>query len=613
MTRFRFETSWGAIPTEGGGARFRIWAPSHSAMTLRAEGRGDLPMRQAEGGWFELETDAVPVGGGYRFVLPDGFAIPDPAARAQIGDVHGPSRLVDPKAHVWRTADWKGRPWGETVFYELHTGTFTGKGTFDGVNEKLDYLAELGVTAVELMPVAQFGGNRGWGYDGVLLYAPHPAYGGPERLKALVDAAHERGLMMFLDVVYNHFGPDGSYLHLVAPDFFHPERQTPWGGAIAYEKPPVRDFFIENALYWLEEFRFDGLRLDAIDQIDQDTEEPLLEELALTVRSRITDREIHLTTEDDRNITRLHVRDEAGRIRLYDGEWNDDFHHAAHVMATHESEGYYADYTREHAAKLAKALATGFVFQGEPSVFRDNEPRGEPSAILPPTAFVNFLQNHDQIGNRAFNERLTMLAPGRMLELLTAILLLSPQIPLLFMGEEWAETRSFGFFTDFHGELGDAVREGRRNEFRKWPQFASEENRARIPDPNAETTFTSSRMDWSLRFDTAHARRLDLVKRLLKLRRDEIAPRLAGIGGNAGAWKMLDGDAFLVRWLLGDGSRLSLYANFEQEVCPVPDVPDGRLIFDWRPGADPALREGKLPPLSVAFYLEQGAKALPNA
>ncbi len=612
MTGFRFETSWGALPLEGGGARFRIWAPSQATMALRAEERGtDLPMRRGEDGWFELETDAVPVGGGYRFVLPDGFAIPDPAARAQIGDVHGPSRLVDPAAHAWRSANWKGRPWGETVFYELHTGTFTEKGTFAGIADRLDHLAELGVTALEVMPVAQFGGNRGWGYDGVLLYAPHVAYGGPEGLKALVDAAHERGLMMFLDVVYNHFGPDGSYLHLFAPEFFHPERQTPWGGAIAYEKPAVRSFFIENALYWLEEYRFDGLRLDAIDQIDVHSEEPILDELGAAIRARITDREVHLTTEDERNVTRLHLRDEDGRPRLYSAEWNDDFHHVAHVIATGEGEGYYADYTRDHAAKLARALSSGFVYQGESSAYK-GEPRGEPSGFLPPTAFVNFLQNHDQIGNRAFAERLTMLAPARVLEVLTAILLLSPAIPLVYMGEEWGETRSFAFFTDFHGELGDAVREGRRNEFRQWPEFASEENRAHIPDPNAESTFLASKIDWDLRFDPAHGRRLALFKRLLKLRREEIAPRLAGIAGEAGTATMLGGDAFTVRWRMGDGAVLSLYANFEQEPCAVADPPGGRLLHQSRPDIDEALRARSLPPVSAAFYLEQGVKALPG-
>ena len=484
--RFAFERKWGAEPLEDGCARFRLWAPGQQSVSLFAETSGTSQAMQAAGdGWFEIVTDAVPIETGYCFELPDGMRVPDPAARAQIGDVHGASRLVDPRAYQWKTADWRGRPWHEAVIYELHTGTFTEDGTFAGTEAKLDYLAELGVTAVELMPVAQFSGERGWGYDGVLLYAPHTAYGGPEALKRLIDAAHERGLMMLLDVVYNHFGPDGNYLHLYAPQFFNPNRHTPWGAAIDYTKPAVRSFCVENALYWLEEYRFDGLRLDAIDQIHDASSPSILEELAETVRNRITDRHIHLTTEDNRNITRLHERDAAGQPKRYDAEWNDDVHHAAHVIATGEQDGYYIDYQTQPVKQLARALASGYIYQGEASPFLDGAPRGEPSADLPPTAFVDFLQNHDQIGNRAFGERLTSLAGPQAIDALTAVLLLSPHIPLIYMGEEWGETQPFFFFTDFHGDLGDAVREGRRNEFSKWQSFRDAANREKIPDPNA--------------------------------------------------------------------------------------------------------------------------------
>ena len=599
-TGFAYRTRWGANLLETGEARFRLWAPGVDALALAVEG-GEMPMRRQADGWFELTTDAVRPGDRYAFQLPDGQRVPDPAARAQAGDVHGPSLLVDPAAYVWRTPAWRGRPWEAAVIYELHTGTFSETGDFAGIAAQLDHLAETGVTAIEVMPVAQFGGARGWGYDGVLPYAPHRAYGGADGLKALVDAAHERGLMVLLDVVYNHFGPDGNYLHAYAEDFFNAARKTPWGPAIAYERQAVRDFFIDNALYWLEEYRLDGLRLDAINEIQDPSEEHLLHAIAKAVRARIPDRPVHLTTEDDRNITQLHRRDPAGRPLLYTAEWNDDFHHAAHVAATGEADGYYADYVEEPVAGLARALAEGFVYQGEDSPFWGGVPRGEPSATQPPTAFVNFIQNHDQIGNRACGERLACLAPARAVEALTAVLLLSPQIPLLFMGEEWGETRPFQFFTDFHGELADAVREGRRREFRRFPAFADPAARERIPDPNAESTFRASRLDWTA-LDRPEARaRRDLVRRLLAIRHAEIVPRLANIAGAAGRSEQPAPDVVAVRWRLGDGSYLHLTANLGESAAPVPAALRGRVLFETERGLAQA---SALPGWSVAVTLE---------
>ena len=599
--RFAFSKSWGGELLDAGGARFRLWAPSQQRLAVRLQGQeSDIPMHRAGDGWFEAEAPAASAGDAYWFVLGDGMAVSDPAARAQTGDVHSASLLVDPRAYAWKTESWAGRPWEETVFYELHTGTFSEDGTFDGVRRSLDHLAETGITALELLPVAQFAGTRGWGYDGVLLYAPHQAYGGPVGLKRLVDAAHERGLMVFLDVVYNHFGPDGNYLSLYAEDFFHPERHTPWGAAIAYEKKPVRDFFIDNALYWLEEFRMDGLRLDAVDQIAEHTEEPFLEELARAVRSRIRDRHVHLTTEDDRNITSLHERGPGGEIELFSGEWNDDVHHAAHTIATREGGGYYVDYKDDPVGQLARALATGFIYQGEASEFRDGAARGVPSAHLPPTAFVNFLQNHDQVGNRAFSERLAALADPEMVELLTAILLLSPQIPLLFMGEEWGETRPFGFFTDFHGELGDLVREGRRKEFGKWPEFALQANREKIADPNAEPTFAGSRLDWSKSRQAGHSARLEFVRTLLHLRQREIVPLLASMGPNAGRAESLGDWAFRVSWQAGDRS-LQLLANLSLESRQAaPRGAQDHLIYTTRAGSEEAIGGGTIPARTVA-------------
>jgi len=600
--RFAHPRQWGA-ELVGAGARFRLWAPAMERVRLRLSGREHATSRDAEG-WFTAEIEGAKPGDDYAFVLDDGFAVPDPAARAQAGDVHGASRLIDPLAYAWKTVGWRGRPWEETVFYELHTGTFSGEGTFDGVRARLDHLARTGVTAIELMPVAQFAGERGWGYDGVLLYAPHPVYGGPEGLKRLVDAAHERGLMMFLDVVYNHFGAEGNYLGRYAPDFFHPEISTPWGGAIAFDKRAVRDFFIDNALYWLEEYRFDGLRLDAVDHIDHESDEPILEEIAETVRSRITDRHVHLTTEDDRNITRLHERGPDGEIRLYSGEWNDDIHHAMHVAATREGEGYYRDFGVHHAELLAKGLAEGFVFQGQPSVHRSGRTRGQPSAHLPPTAFVNFMQNHDQIGNRAFGERLTDLADPEIVEALSAILLLSPPIPLLFMGEEWGETNTFSFFCDLDGWLADAVREGRRREFRAWSAFRDAEARTRIPDPNDPATFTSSRLDWRELDRPERQARLGYMRTLLDLRQREIVPRLKGIGGHAGAWRLVAPETIEVGWTMGDRSRLTLLSNLDREPRPVDRPPDGRLLFESVPDAFDRVGQGTIPGRTTLFTLE---------
>ncbi len=514
-----FRRSWGADPVSDGRWQFRLWAPGLDRMGLILDGTEHAMDKDAEG-WFRTELDAMP-GAQYLFAPSGCPHVPDPAARAQAGDVHGPSVLVDPEAYQWRT-EWRGRPWHETVLYELHVGTFSRAGTFDGVRDHLEHLAETGITAIELCPVASFSGTRGWGYDGVLHYAPDIAYGGPDGLKRLVDGAHEVGLMVFLDVVYNHFGPDGSYLHVYAPEFFHPERATPWGASIAFDLAPVRNFFIENALYWLDEYRIDGLRLDAVDQIDDQSEEPILQEIARAVRDHGFERPVHLTTEDDRNITWMHEREPDGSPKFYDGEWNDDWHHAAHVLATGESEGYYFDYARDPRGEIATGLRDGYIFQGGVSAFRDGARRGEPSAHLPPVAFVNFLQNHDQIGNRAFGERLTTLAEPEAVRVLTALLLLSPHIPLLFMGEEWGETRPFQFFCDFHGELADTVREGRRREFAAFGWDAE------VPDPQAQATFERSTIDPSVAGSGAHAQLLALYQRLLRLRRAEPALRPGG-------------------------------------------------------------------------------------
>src|ERR687891_2920880 len=354
------------------GVRFRLWAPGQRQVFLLLAGRDDaVPMAATDDGWFELTTADAKAGSRYSFRLEDGKAVPDPVSRFQPDDVHGPSEVIDPAAYRWEQADWRGRPWHETVLYELHLGTFSGEGTYDGLRRKLDHLAALGVTAIELMPLADFLGTRNWGYDGVLPFAPDASYGRPEQLKALIDEIHGRGLMVFLDVVYNHFGPEGNYLHQYAPDYFDPELQTPWGGAINFAARPVRDMTIHNALYWLEEYRFDGLRFDAVDRIIDRGEEHILKEIAATVRRTIpAERHVHLVLENDSNQAHLLERDGDGRPVYYDAQWNDDIHHVCHRLLTGEGAGYYRDYVHEPARLLARALTAGFVYQGEPSEHR---------------------------------------------------------------------------------------------------------------------------------------------------------------------------------------------------------------------------------------------------
>jgi maltooligosyltrehalose trehalohydrolase len=517
-----------------------------------------FPMTNVGEGWFEAEAFAE-ANQAYGFILPAGKVVPDPAARAQVGGVHGPSRLVDPATYDWR-CEWSGRPWNEAIIYELHVGAFSETHDFDGVIGHLDHLRDVGVSAIELCPVAQFSGMRGWGYDGVLLYAPHISYGGPDRLKRLIDAAHERGLMVILDVVYNHFGPDGNYLSLYAPQFFNSCENTPWGPAIDFTQSAVRRFFVDNALYWLAEYRFDGLRLDAVDQIRDSSAESILFEIAQSVRNFDFGRLVHLTTEDDRNITYLHERDASGRPSLYDSEWNDDFHHAAHVLATGESTGYYGDYIDEPHTAMMIALTEGFVQQGGPSFFRGGSPRGQPSKHLPPLAFINFLQNHDQVGNRAFGERLTTLAENQAIEVLTALLLLSPAIPLIFMGEEWGAETPFRFFCDFEGELAQKVREGRRSEFARWPEFSDLVLRETIPDPSDPDTFAQSVLDWRLRYTLSGRQRVTFVRTLLSIRCREIVPRLPDVTTMNGKGRLLGERGIAVSWRSSD-THLCVTAN----------------------------------------------------
>jgi malto-oligosyltrehalose trehalohydrolase len=595
---------FGAEFQSDGAVRFRLWAPTQARVSLVLEGQDStLPMTRLEDGWHEVVTNQATSGTRYRFELEDGLRVPDPASRHQPEDVHGPSEVIDPRAYQWSDSAWRGYPWREAVVYELHVGAFTPAGTFRALIEKLDHLADLGITAIELMPIADFPGGRNWGYDGVLLYAPDGSYGRPEDLKALIDAAHAKGLMVFLDVVYNHFGPDGNYLSAYAPQFFTDRHKTPWGNAINYDgarSKPVREFVIHNALYWLEEFHFDGLRLDAVHAIIDDSPKHVLEELAERVRATLGDHcRIHLILENEENQASRLERGPDGQVRWYTAQWNDDVHHGLHTAATGEDAGYYAEYQGD-ITKLARALAEGFAFQGEIMAYR-GEPRGEPSRHLLPLAFISFMQNHDQVGNRAFGDRITAAASIEAVRAIAAIYVLAPQIPMLFMGEEWAAAQPFPFFCDFGPELAEAVRKGRREEFARFPQFQDPKSRERIPDPTAKQTFEGAKLAWDDRAREPHTSWLDWYGRILAMRRVEIVPRLAGISGDAGEYETFGDTAFSVRWRLGDGSTLILSANLSDQNMQEFSPSAGRTL--WYEGVSES-ESGKLGAWSVTWSIE---------
>ncbi len=507
----------GAQP-DADGTRFRVWSPERTEVAVvRYDGETPgmaYPMQQDEQGyWFALLPE-FGAGSLYMYRLDGEIDRPDPASRHQPFGVHGPSMVVDP-TFAWSDGEWTGVPRTALVIYEVHIGTATPDGTFDAFIEHLPHVRELGATVIELLPVADFPGERNWGYDGVDLYAPARAYGGADGLKRLVDAAHAEGLGVLMDVVYNHLGPAGNYLRDFEQGYFTGRHHTPWGEALNYDgthSRPVREFFINNALYWAHEYHVDGLRLDATHAIIDDSPYHLLQELAERVRDSLpAERHFEIIAEDGRNEAALARATSAGGLGL-DGIWADDFHHVVRVTLTGEQEGYYRDY-QGGSEELATTLKNGWLYTGQTTI-RDEEKRGTPTDELPLSSFIYCLQNHDQIGNRALGERLNHEIGLDAYRAATALLLLAPFTPLLYMGQEWASSSPFMFFTDHDEELGRLVTEGRRKEFEHFSAFAGE----RVPDPQALDTFERSKLIWDEVTSEPHASILRLHRDLLAIR-----------------------------------------------------------------------------------------------
>lgn len=580
------------------GVRFSLWAPGAAKVELMIDAGEAQSMEPTTDGWFEHIAPDIRAGARYAYRINETLIVPDPASRFQPDGPLASSMVVDPTDYDWADEAWRGLPWEEAIIWEAHVGTASTGGSYIELAEKLPKLAALGVTAIELMPLSDCPGMRNWGYDGVLPFAPNHSYGSPTDLKRLIDRAHALKIMVFLDVVYNHFGPSGNFLPGYAAAFFNAKEATPWGAAINFDglwSRHVRDFFIHNALYWLSEHHFDGLRFDAVHAIVDHSDPCFLDELALRIKRALPDRRIHLVLENEKNEARRLTREKDGGARRFVAQWNDDIHHCWHRLLTGESEGYYEDFDRP-AHRLGRGLAEGFVYQGEPSRHAGGKVRGEPSAALPPTAFIAFLQSHDQIGNRALGERIAHLAPPERVALAHAVLLLAPQIPMIFMGEEWDASSPFLYFVDFAGDpaLSKAVRDGRRSEFARFAAFADPHRAEFIPDPTADATFMRSKIDWSERTKEPHFARLTTIRDLLRIRRDEIVPLIAS--PFIGATHKVSKDGLVsVVWRFGAGAlRLFLQLgatrvavalrNGERPIWASPTVEPGhdqRLLPSW--------------------------------
>ena len=606
--KHRYDLPFGATLRADGVTSFAIWAPGKADGALklyRPEGDLSLPMQRSEDGWFRVETDQAKAGSLYAYDFGDGIDYPDPASRRQPEGVHGPSEVVDPETYDWQDGEWHGRPWRDAIIYELHIGTFSPAGDYAGIEAKLDYLADLGVTVIELMPIAAFPGNRGWGYDGAYMFAPQVTYGEPDTLKHLIDAAHARGIMVFLDVVYNHFGPEGTYIGAYAPAFFTAKHKTPWGEGINFDdegSATVREFYWHNARYWLEEYRFDGLRCDAVHAIVDDSPVHIFEEVAIKVSelAKRQNRHIHIIDENEDNVARLLERDEDGRPKRFTAQWNDDFHHCMHVILTGETDAYYVDYAHPHQL-LGRCLSEGFGYQGEPSPFRNGKRRGHDSDGIPVASFINFLQNHDQVGNRPFGERMVSLAEEARMRAGAAVLMLSASRPMLFMGEEWGSTQSFPYFCDFGPDLSQQVQEGRIKDFAVGDKFTDPAAIASIPDPTASQTMESARLDWGHISTAPHDGWLAFWKNLIAVRTANIVPLLDRFSNPHGT-AIVDGTRIVVRWDIGNEGALIMRANLGDENVPIVGKPaESGLIYTTHPDHDAS---AELPAWCVTVELE---------
>ena len=569
----------GATVLKAGGVQFSVWAPKAERVAVEIVNGGGAEVHalaEGEGDVFTGLVKTVKAGTDYRFRIDDKEGRPDPVSRFQPEGVHGPSRVVDPRGFTWTDKGWRGLEMADLVIYELHVGTFTEDGTFEAVIEHLDDLKELGVTAIEIMPVAQFPGARNWGYDGVLPYAVQNSYGGPEGLRRLVDAAHQRGLAVVLDVVYNHIGPEGNYLGEYGP-YFTETYKTPWGPAVNFdgaESDEVRRFFIENALYWITEFHIDALRLDAIHGIYDFGARHVLAELADAVRrqGKALRRTVLVIGESDLNDPKVVRPPKVGGYGL-DGQWSDDLHHAIHAALTGETSGYYSDFGG--LAPIATALSQRFVYDGKHSAHRKRK-HGAPCLDVSGDRFVVCIQNHDQVGNRAFGERLSALLSFEKQKVAASLLLLAPYVPLLFMGEEYGEPRPFQYFVS-HGDekLVEAVRKGRREEFKSFGWGDD------VPDPQSEETFSESKLDRSVAMSGRHAQVRELYKALLELRRSEAALR----PGEAEVFAEADEARSVVtlRLQADEGNEVVSMFNLSDEsssmALPNQDSGDWQLIF----------------------------------
>jgi maltooligosyltrehalose trehalohydrolase len=512
---------------QGEGVLFRTWTTGKKKVSVVVLGDREsvvreIPMEREASGYHSAIDPAASPGTLYKYRL-DNNLVPDLASRFQPQGVHGPSQVVDGHSFRWTDSGWKPTALHELVIYELHVGTFTREGTFEAIAARFDYLKGVGVNAIELMPIADFAGDRNWGYDGVSIYAPSRAYGRPDDLRTLVNVAHQAGLTVILDVVYNHLGPDGNYMGVYSDHYFNASHHTPWGAAFNLDGPdsaPVRSHFAENPLYWVKEFHIDGFRLDATHAIPDDSPKHLIQEIA----ERIQAFGGLVICEDPRNERELLLPRDQGGYGC-DAVWADDFHHVVRVQMTKENEGYMA-YFKGTMEELLKTMREGWLFTGE--LQKDGIPRGTAGADLEPEHFVHCISNHDQVGNRAYGERLNQLISPAAYRAASALLLMEPYTPMFFMGQEWAASTPFLYFTDHHDELGKGVTEGRRKEFAEFSDFRDPAKRALIPDPQKLTTFTNSKLNWSELEEQPHLETLRLYRDFLRFRRDNLADRRRG-------------------------------------------------------------------------------------